>query len=51
MGRLHARQVIRAMTGALEPGQLRALRDLCTDLVAANEAHRPPSSKEKEERD
>lgn len=51
VGRRHARQVIRAMAGALEPGQLRTLRDLCADLVAANDAERPPSSEEKEEKD
>lgn len=51
VGRRHARHIIRAMAGALEPGQLRTLRDLCTDLIAASDAERPPSSEEKEEKD
>ncbi|MFC1407364.1 MULTISPECIES: MarR family winged helix-turn-helix transcriptional regulator [Streptacidiphilus] len=45
VGRRHVRHVIRAMTRALDPDQLRQLRELCTALTAAAEAASPATEK------
>ncbi|MFC1443109.1 MarR family transcriptional regulator [Streptacidiphilus sp. N1-10] len=45
VGRRHVRHVIRAMTRALDPDQLRQLRELCTALTEAAEAASPATEK------
>lgn len=45
VGRRHVRHVIRAMTRALDPDQLRQLRELCAALTAAVEAASPRAEK------